>query len=87
MLPCVFFALRYDETPPGAATYIEGAALSISIVWFFITESVVLSEQLSIPKFRAAITAAGDALVAYLFIFLLEVAMITAFNGLSIWMK
>jgi hypothetical protein len=87
LLPFIFLALRYNETPDGPATYIEGLTLIAAAVWFLFTESLVLADQLSIPRYKAAVKAGSYALVTYAFLFLLELLTVTLFNGLSIWMK
>jgi hypothetical protein len=87
LLPFVFFSLRYEDIPDGAATYISGTACVAAVSWFFVAESAVLSQQLSVSRLKAVIKAGGYALVVYIALFVLEVAVMTVFNGLSVWMK
>jgi hypothetical protein len=87
LMPLVFTSLRYSDTPAGPATYVEAASLIIAGSWFLSAESAVLSEQLSISRGKAGIRAAGYVASAFIFLFLLELAAITVFNGLSVWVK
>ena len=84
-LPTVFFILRFREVPVGAPTYISRVMFLLACSWFFWAESVVLVAQLSVSRGSAILKALKYGGFILLTFFVLELLVITIFNGFAEW--
>lgn len=85
LLPVVYFALRYDAIPPGVDTWIATGSWALIVGWLVVSESLVLAKQHSISRIRAVTRAASYLAYVILLLFVLEIAVITVFQGLAVW--
>jgi hypothetical protein len=85
LLPTVFFTLRFSRVPAGAPTYIAAVMFMLACLWFLWAESVVLAAQLSVSRPYAILKAIKYGGVIILTFFVLEILVITIFNGFAEW--
>jgi hypothetical protein len=86
LVPAVTFTLRYDQGVPGGAVGVGYAASWIAAgIWILFCETNILSVELHTARsaaFRTTVRYLGRTLW---FLLLLELLVITAFQGLAVW--
>ena len=86
LVPAVAFTLRYDQNVPGGAVGFWYATSWITAaLWILFSETTILSVELQTARpaaFRATLRYLGRTLWVLL---LLELLVITAFQGLAVW--
>jgi hypothetical protein len=86
LVPAVTFTLRYDQDVPGGVVGVGYAASWLAAaIWILFSETKILSVELHTARsaaFRATLRYLGRTLW---FLLLLELLVITAFQGLAVW--
>jgi hypothetical protein len=85
LLPIVYFQLRYDAVPAGAPRFVVTAAWLVFAGWLVIAETAVLTAQLGVSRRSAVIKTCRYLGSALLLLFILELFVITLYNGVAVW--